>query len=308
MGAANLTSARARWRADLALAGIALIWGATFVVVKQALHDVSTLLFLALRFTLATLALALVFRPLPAKFRPRRTLLAGGLLAGLCLSAGYLFQTVGLRYTTPSKSAFITGLSIVLVPLLAALWCRRLPASAEVAGITAATAGMALMTLNWNALRIDRGDLLTLACALAFAAHILVVGHYSPQVSFQALALVQIATAAALALATCGWLEPPRIRWTPGLLAALIVTGLLATALAFSVQAWAQQHTTPAHTALIFALEPVFAWLTSFLLLGEILSPQAALGAVLILAGILLVELKPFSAGHVLHTRTGKMN
>jgi drug/metabolite transporter (DMT)-like permease len=129
---------------------------------------------------------------------------------------------------------------------------------------------------------------------VGFALHILVVGHYAPRVSFQALTLVQIATAAALALATCWWIEPPMIRWSPGVIVALMVTGLLATALAFSVQAWAQRYTTPTHTALIFALEPVFAWLTSFLLAGELLSLRATLGALLILAGILLVELKPF--------------
>jgi drug/metabolite transporter (DMT)-like permease len=310
MGTANLTPVHARrelWRADLALAGIALVWGVTFVVVKQALQDVSTLLFLALRFSLATLALGAAFRPLPGKFTERRTLLVGGILAGLCLAAGYVFQTVGLRFTSPSKSAFLTGLSIVLVPVFGAGWRRRWPARPEVAGILAATVGMSLMTLNWDTLRIERGDLLTLACALGFAAHILVVGHYSPRVSFQALALVQVATAAALAVATCWWIEPPMIRWTPGVVLALIVTGLLATALAFSVQAWAQQHTTPTHTALIFALEPVFAWLTSFLLAGEILSPRATLGAALILAGILLVELKPFAARNVLPNRTGKM-
>lgn len=310
MGSAHVIPLPSRrlWRADLALAGIALIWGATFVLVKQALQDVSTLLFLALRFALATLALGAAFRPLPGKFHPRRTLLAGGVLAGLCLTAGYVFQTLGLRYTTPSKSAFITGLSIVLVPVLGAAWYRRPPALPEIAGIAAATAGLGLMTLDWNTLRIHRGDLLTLACAAAFAAHILVVGHYASRVSFQALALLQVATTAALALASCWWLESPLIRWTPGVFIALLVTGLLATALAFSLQAWAQQHTTPTHTALIFALEPVFAWLTSFLLLREILSPQAALGAVLILAGILLVELKPFSSRNVPLCRTAKMD
>jgi drug/metabolite transporter (DMT)-like permease len=282
------------WRADLALVGVALVWGVTFVLVKQALQDASTLLFLALRFSLATLALALVFRPRPSRFTRRRTLLRGGILAGLCLSVGYLFQTVGLRYTTPSKSAFMTGLAVVMVPVFGAIWRRKAPAAAEMLGVLAATAGMALMTLNVGTLGMERGDLLTLACAGGFAAHILVVGHYAPRVSFEALSLVQVATATVLALATCWWVETPVIRWRPGVVAALIVTGLLATALAFAVQAWAQQYTTPTHTALIFALEPVFAWLTSFLLTGETLSWRASAGAVLILAGILLVELKPF--------------
>jgi drug/metabolite transporter (DMT)-like permease len=281
------------WRADLALAGITLIWGATFVLVKEALQDVSTLLFLALRFSLASLALGLVFRPLSSKFSNPRTLLGGGVLAGLCLFGGFLFQTFGLHYTTPSKSAFITGLSVVMVPLLSGVVRRAWPQSSELLGVVLATAGMGLMTLEGETLTIGRGDLLTLACAFAFAVHILVVGHYAPQVSFAALTLVQIVTAALLASGAFWWAEPAVIRWRPGVIIALVVTGLLATALAFSVQAWAQQQTTATRTALIFALEPVFAWATSFALTGELLSARATVGAVAILAGILCAELKP---------------
>jgi hypothetical protein len=162
------------WRADLALAFITLIWGSTFVVVKEALADSSTLLFLALRFSLAAVSLAIVFRPLPSKFSAPGPLLKGGILAGLCLFSGYAFQTFGLRYTTPSKSAFITGLSIVLVPAFNALLQRRAPHPSEALGVLIAAAGMALMTLRADSLRAEFGDLLTLGCAAAFAAHILV--------------------------------------------------------------------------------------------------------------------------------------
>jgi drug/metabolite transporter (DMT)-like permease len=263
------------------------------VVVKQALEDSSTLLFLALRFTLATAALAVVFRPLPSRFDKTKPILAGGVLAGVFLFSGYLLQTVGLRYTTPSKSAFITGMSVVMVPVFAALFERKPPGASEVLGVVVAAAGMGLMTLRGATLAIAYGDLLTLGGAIAFSIHIIVIGHFAPKLGFQSLALTQIATAAVLALSTFWWVEPPTVRWTPGLISALVITGLLATALAFSVQAWAQQYTTSTHTALIFTLEPVFAWLTSFVMAGEILSPRATLGALLILAGILLVELKP---------------
>lgn len=284
------------WRADLALGFITLIWGATFVVVKQALQDSSTLLFLALRFSLATVALGLAFRPRPGQVTHSKWLLAGGVAAGVCLFAGYLLQCAGLRYTTPSKSAFITGLAIVMVPALGALAQRKLPHPWEVAGVAIATGGMALLTLPGQSLRMGKGDLLTLGCSLAFAVHILVVGYYAPRLGFRTLTLVQISTAAALALSTFWWVETPMIRWRPGVVIALLVTGLLATALAFGVQAWAQQYTPPTRTALIFALEPVFAWVTSYLLTGELLSRHGTLGAALILAGILLVELKPAAA------------
>ncbi len=281
------------WRADLALAFITLIWGSTFVVVKEALTDSSTLLFLALRFSLATVSLGIVFRPLPSKFEVPKKLLAGGVLAGVCLFFGYVFQTVGLRYTTPSKSAFITGLSIVLVPAFGAIIQRRAPHPSEALGVIIAAAGMALMTLRIDSLRVEKGDLLTLACAVGFASHILVVGHYAPRLGFEVLTLIQVATAAVLSLASFWWVETPVIRWSPGVVAAILVTGLLATALAFGIQSWAQQYTTPTHTALIFALEPVFAWATSFVVEGELLSRAATAGAALILAGILFVELKP---------------
>lgn len=284
------------WRADLALGGIALVWGATFVVVKEALRDASTLAFLSLRFTLATLALGLAFRPLAGKFRGR-ILAKGGVAAGLCLFAGYLFQTWGLRYTTPSKSAFLTGLSIVMVPVFGAALRRQWPERSEWLGVAAATAGMALLTLEAGPERINRGDLLTLLCAAGFALHILAVGHWAPRANFQAFTLVQIATAAALASLSCWWVEAAYVRWSLRVAAALGVTSLLATALAFSVQAWAQQRTTPTRTALIFALEPVFAWMTSALLTGERLGTRQALGAALILAGVLQVELKPLRAG-----------
>jgi drug/metabolite transporter (DMT)-like permease len=284
-----------RYQADLAIIGITIIWGTTFIVVKSALADASTLLFLALRFALAAVVLGLTFRRAVHKFDKTKPILIGGAVTGLFLFAGYVLQTVGLRYTTPSKSAFLTGLSIVMVPVFAAVFERKPPGLSEALGIAIAAIGMGLMTLRRESLSMDRGDLLTIGCAVAFAVHILLVGHYSPKLGFQALAVVQIATAALLALGTFWWVEPPAIRWTPGLISAIVVTGLFATALAFAVQAWAQQYTTPTRTVLFFALEPVFAWLTSFAVAGELLSRRAALGAVLILAGILMVELKPVS-------------
>lgn len=283
------------WRADLALAAITLVWGTMFVLVKEALNSVSTLVFLALRFAIATVALAVAFRGRYGRLGARRKQLRGGVAAGLCLFAGFAFQTFGLRHTTPSKSAFVTGLAIVLVPLLASLVHRSRPDLPEILGIAVATVGLGLLTLEGSSLSIAVGDVLTMICAVAFALHILVVGHYSARTGFEALSLIQIATAGLLAALTCGWAETPKLVWSAGLAAALLVTGLLATALAFSVQAWAQQRTTATHTALIFALEPVFAWMTSYLVFGEVLGARAAAGAALILAGILTVELKPFA-------------
>lgn len=284
-----------RWHAEAALVCNTLIWGATFVTVKNALDDVSTVLFLALRFSLATLALLILFRGAWSGARDVRTSIKGGLVAGSFLFSGYLFQTLGLRYTTAPKSAFLTGLTMVMVPLLAMFVYRSRPRLMEIAGVLLATIGMGLLTLEGAAWAISRGDLLTLCCTAGFAAHILALAHYANKSSFEVLSVTQIAVSAVLSLGMFWWVETPFIRWRWGVISAILITGLLATALAFTIQAWAQQHTTSTRTALIFTLEPVFAWITSYLLAGEGLSARAAGGAFLILGGVLCVELKPFS-------------
>jgi drug/metabolite transporter (DMT)-like permease len=186
-----------------------------------------------------------------------------------------------------------------MTPVLAAVVYRTRPRAAEIGGVLLATCGMALMTqpaLSGAALAVNRGDLLTICCAACFAAHILTLSRYSAKASFELLATAQIGISALLAWALYQGMETPRIRWTMGVWGAIAITGLFATALAFTFQTWAQRYTTSTRTALIFMLEPVFAWITSYLLTGESLSARAAAGAGLILAGVLVVELKPFSS------------
>jgi drug/metabolite transporter (DMT)-like permease len=276
----------------LALFAVTVIWGATFVVVKTALTDISPLLFLGIRFTFAALILGAVYGR-----KVRRNGIAGGLLAGGLLFTAFVFQTQGLALTTPTKSAFLTGLSIPMVPLASSLVYRIRPRKFEVAGILIASFGMALMTLPSGKFEISTGDILSLLCAVTFALHIVVIGHYSPSVGFETLAVVQIAVAGVLGFLSA-WLVPAsvmgpnRIHLTPALGVALLATGLLATALAFTVMAWSQQYTSPTRAALIFALEPAVAWFTSYVITGEVLSNRGKMGAGLILAGVLLVELK----------------
>jgi drug/metabolite transporter (DMT)-like permease len=281
--------------AEALLVWNALIWGATFVVVRSALAGISPLYFLALRFSLATVALLVLFRGVGKSARDWKSV-GAGVLIGSLLFAGYLTQTLGLRLTSAPKSAFITGLCSVLVPVLAAVAYRIRPQVAEVAGLLVATVGMALMTLNGSIGAISRGDLLTLACAFAFAAHIVTLGHYSGTVSFELLSVTQIATSAVWSWSLLWWMEKPHVQWRPSVVCAILVTGLLATALAFTIQAWAQRYTTSTRTALIYMLEPVTAWLTSYFLTGEGLSGRAAAGAGLILGGVVLVEVKPWAS------------
>lgn len=285
-----------RW-AEAALALNTVLWGATFVLIKAALHDVSALLFLALRFSLAAVALLILFRGRVGRSEgtgggvPR-----GAWLTGVFLFGGFYLQTEGLRFTTAPKSAFLTGLTTVMVPLLASLVYRNRPQVSEVVGGLVATLGMGLMTLEGPLGSMGRGDVLTLLGAIAFAGHIVTLGHFSEFVSFPVLSVVQVGGAAVCALAMAPWAEPARIVWQPAVVWAILITGLLCTALAFTIQAWAQRHTTSTRTALIYALEPVVAWITSFVVTGEGLAGRTAVGAGFILAGVMLAELKPLDS------------
>jgi drug/metabolite transporter (DMT)-like permease len=276
--------------AELGLAFVCLLWGSTFVLVKNALEDISPALFLAIRFSIAAVLLTFVYL---ARREPGPRLWVGGIVAGLFLYTGYFLQTLGLRFTSPAKSGFLTGLYIVLVPLLTAAVYQKAPGLSEWVGVSLATVGMGLMTLNTANFAIGMGEALTVGCAFAFAVHILLLARYSTQVQIEWLTLLQIGTCAVVALATCPVLETPFVRWSTGVLVALGVTSVLATAVAFLIQTWGQKYTTATRAALIFSLEPVFAWLTSYVVEHEVLTRQAFAGAGCILGGILIVELKP---------------
>lgn len=281
------------WLVDGSLVLMTLIWGATFIMVKRAIADASTLLFLTIRFAIAAAVLAMMFR---RDFRAGKiaSSVRGGALAGLCLFSGYVFQTVGLRYTTASKAAFLTGFTTPMVAVLGTLVYRRAPQFAEMLGVATAFVGMALMTIPSNRFQIGSGDLLVSCCAVAYAFHLLVTGRFAARVNMGVFITTQIATGAAIGAATFWWTEPGHLHWSFPLIAALAVTSLLATALGFTIQTWAQRWSSPTRTALFFTLEPVFAWLTSYLFAGEVLSARGVAGAALILAGVLMVELKPF--------------
>jgi drug/metabolite transporter (DMT)-like permease len=288
--------------AHLLLLAVVALWGATFALIKDALKDVSPLLFNLLRMTLAAIALAIVNRR-QLRGLSKRNILAGAIV-GLFLAAGYQFQTAGLARTTAVKSAFITGLVVVFVPLLTMIPSLR-PASTPApsvviaAGAFLAFGGLLLLTTPaetvWSSVfsTIGSGDLLTLICAIAFAGHLLALAHTSPKVPIRQLATLQIIFAALVMLVTLPVGGPVYFSMTPKVLVALVVTGLFATAAAFTIQSWAQRHLPPTHTALLLTLEPVFAWITSFLFLDERLGLRSVEGALLILGGILLIELAP---------------
>jgi drug/metabolite transporter (DMT)-like permease len=302
-------------RAYLLMLLVVAVWGSTFVVVKGALADATPAAFNLARMTLAFAVLAVGYHRYWREIRLWQV--AAGAMVGLCLAVGYQFQTTGLARTTPSKSAFITGLMVVLVPLLATIpglrlsgamaprWNAFLGAALAFIGIVLLTAPAAPLALGPTSLSgqaahllpdmksINLGDVLTLGCAVGFAFHCLALSHVSPRIGFQSLALLQVGFCALFMALSLPLIERPHIAWTPRVAAALGISAVLATAVAFSIQSWAQSVLPPTHTALLLTLEPVFAWITSFLVMGERLGLRPASGALLILAGIALTELMP---------------
>jgi drug/metabolite transporter (DMT)-like permease len=287
-------------KAHILLVLITLIWGSNFVVIKNALADISPLFFNAVRMSLAAAVLSMIFhRELP---RLTPGAVRSGCLVGVFLFIGNELQTTGLKYTTASKSAFLTGVSVVLVPvLLAVFWKRGINRLTSI-GVVLAFAGLYLLTVPATAgaglsLRsMNHGDLLTLGAAVVFAFHIILIEHATQNHRWQQITVVQVAVTALLMIFTASsshyFAEKVSVVWSPPVLWGIGITGLLSLALAFAIQAWAQQFTPATHTALIFTLEPVFAWLTSFIFLGERLGGRSGLGAACILAGLLISEEK----------------
>jgi len=276
-------------KANLALLLVTIVWGTTFVITKNILKDIPTYNFLAIRFLLAFAFSALIFYKNMLKLN-KKTLIYG-LLIGVVLFAGYAFQTVGLNYTTASKSGFITGFSVVIVPIISAFGLKKVPGIPTIIGVILAIAGLGLMTLN-NSLVPNIGDFYTLICAFAFALHILLVGKYTVSVDSINLAIVQIGVVGILSLIFSLSMESFSIPTLAATWTGILITGILATSGAFIVQNTMQKFTSPTHTALIYTAEPVFSAIFAFILLNELMSRQAIIGSILILAGMLLGEIR----------------
>jgi drug/metabolite transporter (DMT)-like permease len=276
--------------AELALVGIAAVWGLTFVMVQDAVERLEPMAFLGYRFLPAGLLVALVFRGSISRLSRRGW--TAGLVMGTFLTAGYVAQTFGLEHTTASNAGFITGLFVVLTPLLAALVLGM--SVGREAWLTALVSALGLFLLSGAGGHFEpAGDGVEFLCAVAFAAHILVTSRAVGRHEWGALVAIQLTACGAFCLsfaALAGQLEAPR---GGSVWSALVVTSLVASALGFIVQTYAQRHTAPARTALILAAEPAFAGLFGFLLNDEHLSAVSWLGALLILGAIVAVDVAP---------------
>ena len=273
-----------RRRADLLLITAAAVWGVSFVVVKEALASASPLLFLAARFTIATLVLA-PFVNLRGGFS--RGELRAGLILTLLLASGFATQAYGLQYTTPARSAFIVAMSSVLAPFIAVILLRHRTGWMVVVALLLAGLGIYFLTAP-DAGGLNKGDLWTLITAVVFGGHIVAVSEFSKQFDAQRLVWLQLPGTAIGSLIAALLFEHLRFDWSPSLVAALLFLAVMSTVVALVWQFRAQREMSSARASLIFCLEPVFAALTSWLFWGETFSRSQAFGAVLILAGMVL--------------------
>ena len=296
--------------ADGALVLTTLIWGSTFVMARDVLDHWPPVAYITFRFVLAALAFLALFPKRVAE--ASRAEWGAGALLGLLVGAGFAVQAVGQVYTSPSKSAFITGLTTPLVPFVAFLLLRSRPSRENFVGVVLASVGGALVLAPQGDVGVNRGDVITLGCTLLFAAHIVFMSVYARRHDVRRLAVIQIVAAAALmtlvwlALRAYGLLTDPgslppwasrelvALSWNARVVWQLLYLAFVATLATFLLWTWGQSRVSATHAAIIFSLEPVFATLFAVLVRGsgEWMGGRANVGALLILAGVIISELR----------------
>lgn len=272
---------------DLSLLLVAAMWGGGFSFTKNILQYLTPLYFLAFRFMLAALVLALIFYP-KVKTATKQDI-KSSLFVGLFLTVAFVSQTVGLLFTTPGKQAFITSAYVVIVPFLSYLVIRRKPARKEILGAFLCMIGLALLSLTRD-LQVNLGDLLTLVSAVGFAGHIVVIGVYANQVNTAVMNVWQFLLAGTVCLVLAIFLEPfPEAIAFPAVYS-MVYLVLFSSIGAFMIQVTAQKYTYPTHAGIILSMEAVFGALFAYLFWREIFTLPMMIGCLIILAAILITE------------------
>ncbi len=275
-------------KADISLFLVTIGWGISFLLTKNSLDFLETYNFLAIRFLLAFFISFGIFYK---KFKNlNRKTVKYGIALGVLLFLHYALQTVGLNYTTVSKSAFITGLNVIMVPVFSAIIIKKIPERKVVISTIIAFVGLGLLTLNGNIDGVNIGDIYTLLCAFVFALYIILVGKYTVKVESISFATIQLGVVGVLSLITSFFIETPVIPTEAAAWGNIVFLSVVCTSGAYIVQNVAQKFTSPSHTALIYTGEPVFAAFFGYIFLGEYLSFRGTLGALMILSGMLIVE------------------
>ena len=293
-----------------------MVWGSSFIVVKNVVRDSPPLAFLFWRFLLAALVVLVLTRARGVTGE----LLRDGAAAGLLLAAGMVLQVIGQTETTASKAAFLTGLSVVLTPFAAYLRSRRLPSLENGVGITLASVGFFLLTFPRGGGPLNRGDLFMTACGVAFAFYIVELGertggHESLRLTGVQMAVVAVSGGVLSLLLRwpvlsglhAAAVEARPVVWQGTFLWSVAYLGTIGAVGTFLAQTWAQRHMSATHAAIIFALEPVVAALLAAHYLGERLGGRGIVGGFLVLAGIVVSELRLSRAGTSACTPTGRV-
>ncbi len=273
--------------ADLLLFSVTIFWGSTFIIVKKSIAIMPTFAFLSLRFWLASVILLIIFFPKLKMLN--KNILRDGILLGIMLFLSYAFQTVALEYSKASVVGFLTGLNVVMVPIMSALIIRKPPRVYSQIGVFLALIGVGLMSLH-GGLSISFGDSLAIICAFFVSVHILMTDRFSRKYDTYLLTTIEITVLAILSTVTSLAREPYLIpdHFNTYLIISLVVTSIFATVYAFVVQTTMQQYTTPTKTALIFTMEPVMSAVFGYALGGEVLTLKGYLGSLTIFAGLIV--------------------
>lgn len=282
--------------ADISLLLVAMCWGLNFVITKNALSSITPFLYLGIRFLMASILMIAIF------FRNLKNInirdIKGGLVIGLFISIGFITQTMGLVYTTPSKSGFITGINVVMVPFLAYFATKRFPGWYQIIGAIVTFAGLGIISVSEN-LAINYGDILTFICAIAFALQIVFTEYYVKKANSLNITIVQILTVGIISMLMAVLFEPTPSGISNDAWKAIAFGAVVCTAMGFSIQNTAQKYTSSTHTAVILCTESVFAGFFSFLLWKEPLTLKTLIGFTLIFVGILITELSNIGVSSV---------
>jgi drug/metabolite transporter (DMT)-like permease len=276
--------------ADLALLLVAIIWGSGFIVTKITLEFIPPLLLTGLRFWIGFIIMGVIAKAKGLK--PSSADLKGGIIVGIALFLAYTFQTYGIQFTTVSKSAFLTGTNVIMVPFLYWIISKKRPDTFSFIAAIICLVGIYFLTVTGGGLNLGLGDSLTLACAVFFALHITTNGHYAKKIDVILLTTIQFGTVAILSTVPSLFLESiptnaPSIAWL-----GIIYCGIVSTSIAFFLQTLAQKYTLATHAAIILSTESVFGTLFSVLILHEFFSFKAAFGCFTILMAIITAETK----------------
>ncbi len=277
--------------ADLLLFSVTIFWGSTFIIVKKSIEIMPTFAFLSLRFWLASVILITLFFTKLKKLDTK--ILRDGTLLGVMLFLSYAFQTVALEYSKASVVGFLTGLNVVMVPVMSALIIKKPPRIYSQIGVFLALIGVFMMSLKGERLYLSLGDSLAIICAFFVSVHILMTDRFSRKYDTYLLTTVEITVLAILSTITSLIKEPYLIpyHFNNYLIASLIITSVFATVYAFVIQTTMQQYTTPTKTALIFTMEPVMSAVFGYALGGEVLTITGYIGSLIIFTGLIVAEL-----------------